>query len=122
MSRILILAVGTDVALLHTRSDVLPKAGYVVVETSSPRRAVAEFYAGDYDFVILCHSLSPEDTDRLERAMHSRSPGAPIIYVQPLDEQARLSSLIFIEAEPQKLFGLLRRLTEERSSVRKECA
>lgn len=59
MPRVVILSVGNDEALLRSRNAVLRTAGYVVIEASSPRHAMAEFIGGDFDLVILCHSIPP---------------------------------------------------------------
>lgn len=116
-STVVVLAVGKEKTLLKTRSTVLRSAGFVVVECLSPQHAIAVFYAGDFDCVILCHSVPREDALRLEGAMHFRSPGTPILYVQSFAGNEE-SCLIAVESEPQQLLETLSRLTAERSSIK----
>jgi DNA-binding response OmpR family regulator len=65
MSLGIALAVSLDPSLLRTRSQVLQSAGYIVVSASSVKEAVDYFQAGDFDLVILCHSLPAKDRERL---------------------------------------------------------
>src|ERR1022692_269369 len=60
-----ILSVGLDSALLGNRSLVLHSAGYMVVSTYSLKEAVDRFLGGDFDLVILCHSIPRKDRNHL---------------------------------------------------------
>jgi CheY-like chemotaxis protein len=81
MPHFVALAVGRDSLLLQTRSQVLRTDGYTVVATLSSEEALQQFEAGDFDVVILCHSIPASERERLSRAMHSRSPGTPVVVV-----------------------------------------
>src|ERR1700722_7403649 len=72
-----VLTVGFDSSLMRTRSLVLQSAGYIVESASSLKEAVARFRAGDFDLVLLCHSIPMKDRDHLTcliRAMGSLTP------------------------------------------------
>jgi CheY-like chemotaxis protein len=61
----LVLTVGSDSSLLGSRSEVLKSAGYMVVSALSIREAVDRFQDGDFDLIILCHSIPTKDRERL---------------------------------------------------------
>lgn len=52
-------------------------AGYVVVSAASIKEAINLFHDGDFDLLVLCHSIPTKDRDRLTcliRASGSRTP------------------------------------------------
>jgi CheY-like chemotaxis protein len=57
----IVLSVGFDPALLMTRVLVLQSAGYLVEQASSVTKAIDLFQAGDFDLVLLCHSVPRKD-------------------------------------------------------------
>jgi CheY-like chemotaxis protein len=72
-----ILNVGSDATLLDTRRMILQAAGYIVESANSIEEAIERFRRGDFDLVLLCHSLSEGDGRRLiglVRASGSRTP------------------------------------------------
>jgi len=73
-----VLAVGFDLSLMRTRTLVLQSAGYIVESASSLKEAVDRFQAGDFDLVLLCHSIPMKDRDHLTcliRATGALTPG-----------------------------------------------
>jgi CheY-like chemotaxis protein len=77
MSQTLVLSVGSDPVVLGARNQVLRSAGYIVVSAISIREAIHLFQEGDFDLIILCHSLPIKDCERLTciiRASGSRIP------------------------------------------------
>ena len=88
MHHIVALTVGRDPLLLETRSQVLRSAGYTVVSELSIEKAFKDFRTGDFDIVILCHSISVRNREALANAIRSHSPNTPVIVVA-----ARLSAI-----------------------------
>jgi CheY-like chemotaxis protein len=76
-----VLSVGKDFRLLEVRSLILRAAGYVVKTAVCAREAVEQFQGGDFDIVILCHSLTVEDTACLTRSIGNSNPRVPIITI-----------------------------------------
>jgi DNA-binding response OmpR family regulator len=76
-----VLNVGKDFRLLEVRSLILRAAGYVVKTAVCAREAVEQFQGGDFDIVILCHSLTSEDIACLTRSIGSSNPRVPIISI-----------------------------------------
>ena len=82
----------------------------VVAASSSSKRAIADFYGGDFDLVILCHSLFLEDHQRLAESIYRRSPGAPVVCVEGFRPLGASPPLPAVEGEPQKLLAGLSKL------------
>lgn len=76
-----VLAVGLDSCLLEEQRAAWRSAGYYVTSTASIKEAINHFEAGDFDLVLLGHSLPEEAKERLAlliRATGSRVPLACI--------------------------------------------
>jgi CheY-like chemotaxis protein len=67
-----ILAIGQDEELLYTRSAVLRKCNAGVI-TARPSEATEILKAGRFDLVVLCHTLSTEDMNKLVSLAHQAS-------------------------------------------------
>jgi CheY-like chemotaxis protein len=81
MPHTLVLAIGRDAVLLETRSQVLQAAGYTVIPERSLKKAVARFRDGDFDLVLLCHSIPTQDRERLTRLLREHTSRTPIVSV-----------------------------------------
>lgn len=108
-----VLSVGKDGPLLHSRSAVLRAAGYMVTEETSFRRAVVAFDAGDYDAVLLCHSLDAKSVARFAEAIHKRSPSTPVVQVAANWSSETRSEVVPIESEPHTMLASLHELIEQ---------
>ena len=110
MPHIVALAVGRDPVLLETRGQVLRNAGYTVVSALSVEQALQSFASGDFDIVIVCHSIPVRDRERLTYAIHRYSPNTPVVVVT-----ARVSAMdsfadATIENEPEILLQEIPRI------------
>ena len=76
-----VLAVGSNRLLMSTRILVLQSAGYIVESASSLQDAVDRFHVGDFDIVLLCHSVPAEDRDRLARSIRATGSLTPIVSI-----------------------------------------
>jgi CheY-like chemotaxis protein len=77
MSVTVVLAVGLDSWRLTAQNSALRSAGYIVISANSIPDAIHHFKAGDFDLVLLDHSISVESKERLTfliRASGSRTP------------------------------------------------
>jgi DNA-binding response OmpR family regulator len=81
MALTLVLSVGRDPELLGTRNLVLHSAGYIVVSAASIKEAVDRFADGDFDLVILCHSIPPRERKRLTFLIRASGSQTPIVSV-----------------------------------------
>ncbi|HVT98478.1 MAG TPA: response regulator [Acidobacteriaceae bacterium] len=76
-----ILNVGSDATLLDTRRMILQAAGYIVESANSIDEAIERFRLGDFDLVLLCHSLSERDRRRLISLIRASGSGTPVVAV-----------------------------------------
>ncbi len=77
----LVLAVELDWHLLDSHRAAWKSAGYFVISTASIKGAIDQFQDGDFDLVLLGHSIPAEARERLTfliRAMGARVPVACI--------------------------------------------
>ena len=81
MSSTLVLSVGFDRMLLEPRNQVLRSAGYLVVAAYSLRAAVDYFRAGDFDLVVLCHSVPQNERERLTSLLRVWGSRIPVVSV-----------------------------------------
>lgn len=79
-----ILTVGHEAIVQETRSSVLRACGYVVESASSAPEAIDRFRTGDFDLVLLCHSLSDADKEWLIRQIRADGSCVPILCVAPI--------------------------------------
>jgi len=84
MPRNAILSAGRDRPLLFTRNRVLEEAGYSVTPASTSAETVERFFAGDFDVVILCHSIPLEERERIATLVRMHSPSTPVIVLADL--------------------------------------
>lgn len=83
MSAGLVLTVGENPNQLEKLNTLLRAAGHVVESASSITYAVHLFLAGDFDVVVLCHSLSLHERARLISAVRASGSYVSIIMVSP---------------------------------------
>lgn len=76
-----VLAVGSNLPLMSTRILVLRSAGYIVESASSLQEAVDRFHLGDFDIVLLCHSVPMEDRERLATSIRATGSLTPIVSI-----------------------------------------
>jgi DNA-binding NtrC family response regulator len=77
-----VLTVGLDSWLLEAQKAAWRSEGYYVISTASIKEAINHFEAGDFDLVLLGHSIPEEARERLAfliRATGSRVPLACIV-------------------------------------------
>lgn len=119
VSSALILNVGYDALLLRSRTMLLQSKGYTVESASSIEEALRLFQAGDFDLVLLCHSIPPEDRKRLTFRIRAFST-TPVISVAAAslpypDPIATLS----VGCIPDALLGAIQTVLQEGRSARK---
>jgi DNA-binding response OmpR family regulator len=82
-----ILSISYDTVLLHTRRMLLEEAGFEVVSASSFRQAFDLCRAGDFDLLIIGHSIPPSDKASMIAAAR-KSSGAPVLSIRNDTEPA----------------------------------
>ena len=77
----LILSAGRDADLLKRRNAALTEQGYKVAAASNSCEAVDKLLNGDFDLVLLCHTMPEDDRQRLARIIASYSPSTPVVII-----------------------------------------
>jgi len=77
----LVLAVGVDSLLLATQGPVWRSAGYIVTSVGSIREAIIQLKDGDFDLVLLSHSIPAESRERLTFLIRSSGMRVPVVCV-----------------------------------------
>ena len=71
---------------MATRVLVLRSAGYLVESAFSTKEAVSQLRSSDFDLVALCHSMSPEDRDRLTGLIRISGSSIPVVTIAPYSD------------------------------------
>jgi len=100
--------VAHDRVLAVTRSQVLRTAGYVVVTAFTPRQAIDEFVRGDFDLILLCHSIPGDARERLVTSLREHTSRTPIVSVASFDGHFDGFADATVENDPHLLVNSLR--------------
>lgn len=102
----LILSVGHEPMLLDTRSLILRAAGYLVESALSIKQAINHLRTGDFDVVVVCHSIPSQERDRLVclvRASGSTIPVISVVRMSASDHHSEGFADATVESDPKKL-------------------
>ena len=118
MPHTIVLAIGRDPVLLETRSQVLQAAGYTVIPERSLKKAVVMFGDGDFDLVLLCHSIPVQDREHLTQLLREHTSRTPIISVSCNFSALDLFADATIGNDPKELIlGLREFLVKKTATV-----
>ena len=76
-----VLAVGLDSWQLAVQSSELRSAGFVFTSVMSSREAIEHFQAGDFDLVLLGHSIPMDQKERLTFLIRASAPSIPVVCI-----------------------------------------
>lgn len=117
MSLTLVLSVGSDPLLLESRNLLLQFAGYTVVAASSVATAIRHFRDGDFDLVLLDHSLSTRDRERMTQCIRTAGSRIPVLSVCPgFDEGLTAENAMVMNDPPLFLTGVRKALLNSASA------
>ena len=83
----LILSAGRDLNLLKKRNAALIAAGYTVVTAMNSPEVVNKLFAGDFDLVVLCHTIGEQQQQRLAHIIKDYTPSTPVIILSQGEER-----------------------------------
>lgn len=108
-----ILIVGHDEHLLATRQWVLQSRGYQVLTVSTPDAIRTVPSSAPIRLVMLCHTLTPEETDGAGREAGERWPGVKCLNLIAEESRAPtgiLGQLLHTMDGPGKLLAMVSEL------------
>ncbi|MDX6464457.1 MAG: hypothetical protein QOE55_8154 [Acidobacteriaceae bacterium] len=104
--------------MLDTRRMILQSAGYMVVTAHSTKEAFHLFVIGDFDLVLLCHTIPKSDRDGLTCMIRAYALKAPVVAVATVAGQQDFFATATLENDPYKLLcGIQAVLSEAASSA-----
>lgn len=109
MALTLVLSIGLDAELLSTRNLVLRSAGYTVVAAISLKEAIDRFQDGDFDLVLLCHSVPTKEKDRLTCWIRASGSHVPVVSVSGSPCQRDTFTDATVESDPNSLLEGMRK-------------
>jgi CheY-like chemotaxis protein len=103
----LILSAGRDADLLKRRNAALTEQGYKVAAASSSCEVVDKLLNGDFDVVLLCHTIPEEDRQRLARIIASYSPSTPVVFISVTERTEGELGAQMVSCRPDQLLHTL---------------
>jgi len=116
MPHAVVLMIGRDQMLVETRSQVLRTAGYTVVPAHTPVQGIDEFVRGNFDVVMLCHSIPVDGREHLASVLREHKSRTPIVCVAGVDGQFDGFADATIENDPKSLIYSLREVLHRGSN------
>jgi CheY-like chemotaxis protein len=77
-----VLAVGLDAWQLTTQSPIWKAAGYIAVSAGSIIEAIESFKAGDFDLVLIGHSIPVESKMQLAHMIRATGARTPVVSIE----------------------------------------
>jgi len=98
-----ILSVGYDPILMPVRTMLLRQAGYEVVEAHSAGEALKRIKAGNFDLLLICHTVEHDEQDLLIEALRLSWPVVPMLCLSTIPEYSDLSRSAACSTAPEFL-------------------
>lgn len=86
---------------------VLRSAGYFVESSNSIKDAIQRFEAGDYDLVLLCHTISERDRLKLTDLIKDFGSATPVVILATSNALPKCDIALTAQNEPSALLGRL---------------
>ena len=81
MSLAVVLAVGVDSSLLANQKQVLQPAGYHFVPARSMEDALTQLKDGDFDLILLGHSIPIENREKMTFLIRASGSEIPVVCI-----------------------------------------
>jgi len=81
MPTTVVLAVCLDSLIPGTQDSTWRSAGYFFIPANSIREAITHFKAGDFDMVLLGHSIPEDDRERLAFLIRATGSKVPVVCI-----------------------------------------
>jgi hypothetical protein len=115
MSLTVILAVGLDSSLLESQSSVWQSAGFIVTSTGSIREAIVQIRDGDFDLVLLGHSIPTDSRERLTFLIRAIGSQTPVVSITDSSTGCDSFADATIRNEPSTLLQSIGEIMAERA-------
>ena len=114
----LILSAGRDAELLKSRNTALAAPGYKVAAASDSFEIVDKLLNGDFDLVLLCHTIPDDDRLRIARIVGSYTPSTPVVLVSEDGRSQWAAGSRIVRCRPDQIMNTLTHSLTPRSGPR----
>ena len=108
-----ILSVSYDAILLSTRQMMLESRGYTVTSAEGYVDAMRKCRAGDYDLLIVGHSIPHEDKMAIVAEMRQHCSAPVLALLKPNERQLENADESVDAGRPDLLIALVDKMTKE---------
>ena len=98
-----LLSLGYDPILMPVRSMLLHQAGYEVVEARSLGEALKRIKTGNFDLLLICHSVDEDERDLMIEASRLSLPPVPVLCLTTTPEYSDLNCSAACSTAPEFL-------------------
>lgn len=109
-----ILAVGLDSSLLAGQISLWQAAGFVITSTGSIREAIVHIRDGDFDLVLLGHSIPADSRERFAFLVKAIGPRTPVVSISDSADHRDHFADATVRNEPTSLLQSIGELMAER--------
>jgi DNA-binding NtrC family response regulator len=107
MSTIVVLAVCLDQFFPGAEASTWKSAGYFFVPAPSIKEAIKHFKAGDFDLVLLGHSIPVESRERLTYLIRATASHVPVVCIAgSLGQQDSFADATFAQGSTDLFTGM----------------
>ncbi len=117
MPLIVVLGVGLERSLLTPENVDWKSAGFVLTPTWSIQGAIDLFRNGDFDLVILGHSIQAESRERLAYLIRASGSGIPVVCIADSSTGRDAFADATITSDPSELLEVAGRLLALRARM-----
>jgi len=118
MEIIVVLAVGLDWHLLEGYRETWKSAGIYAVSTATIKGAIEHFQAGDFDLVLLGHSIPAEARERLTFLIRANGAKVPVVCIAGSPGHHDSFADATFEQNSSELLNGMRDLLRNKASMR----
>jgi hypothetical protein len=112
-----VLAVGLDSSLVAGQRSAWQSAGHFVTPVKSIKEAIVHLREGDFDLVLLGHSISPVSRERFTILIRASGSRTPVISISDSAKGYDGFADTLIGNEPANLLKSIREFTTERDGA-----
>jgi len=110
MSITVVLAIGMDSWVLEAQRKAWQSAGYFVTSAGSMREAIDDFRGGDFDLVLMSHSIPAQSRERLASLIRASGSHVPVVCVANSVGEGDAFADATIKNEPNNLLQSIKEL------------
>jgi len=103
----LILSAGRDAGVLKRRNAALADQGYTVAAASDSFEIVDKLLNGDFDLVLLCHTIPEQDRLRVAGLVARYTPSTPVVLVSEDGSSQYVSGARIVQCRPDQIMNAL---------------